>query len=172
MSIKHKGISATWLAILSGVSMMANAASSADVTLTGIITSTTCDVTVNNAKATLNVGVFKSGDFTANTQQGSVPLPVELTNCENESGALIIQGVTASANPGKQLFTAATEDTVGFMIKTSDNASQVAVDENVALDVTSAGANAYTFNVGMGSTTLTPAAGAYSAPITVAYIVN
>ena len=58
------------------------------------------------------------------------------------------------------------------MIKTSDNASQVAVDENVALDVTSADANAYTFNVGMGSTTLTPAAGAYSAPITVAYIVN
>lgn len=172
MSLKTNLTLATLLATLSGVSVVANAAPSADVTLKGIITSTTCDVTVNNAKATLNLGVFKSGDFTANTQQGSVPLPVELTNCGNESGALVIQGVTASSNPGKQLFTAATEDTVGFMIKTSDNASQVAADDNVALDVTSAGANTYAFNVGMGSTTLAPAAGAYSAPITVAYIVN
>lgn len=151
---------------------MANAAPSADVTLTGIITSTTCDVTVNNAQATLNVGIYKSGDFTANTQQGSVPLPVELTNCADESGALVIQGVTASGNPGKQLFTAATGDTVGFMIKTSVNALQLAADEDVALEVTSEGSNTYTFNVGMGSTTLKPAAGAYSAPITVAYIVN
>lgn len=171
MSIKNV-ISVTLFAAITGASMMANAAPSANVTLTGIITNTTCDVTVNNAQATLNVGVYKSGDFTANTQQGSVPLPVELTNCADESGALIIQGTTASTNPSKQLFTAATGDTVGFMIKTSDNASQVAADEDVARDVTSAGSNSYTFNVGMGSTTLTPAAGAYSAPITVAYIVN
>lgn len=172
MSLKTNVISATLLATLSGISMMANAAPSADVTLTGIITSTTCDVTVNNAQATLNVGIYKSGEFTANTQQGSVPLPVELTNCADESGALVIQGTTASANPGKQLFTAATGDTVGFMFKTSDNASQVAADESVAMDVTASGANTYAFNVGMGSTTATPAAGAYSAPITVAYIVN
>ncbi|WP_181375153.1 MULTISPECIES: fimbrial protein [Enterobacterales] len=172
MSLKTNVISVALFATLSGMSMMANAAPSADVTLTGIITNTTCDVTVNNAQATLNVGVYKSGEFTANTQQGSVPLPVELTNCSDETGALIIQGTTASANPSKQLFTAASDDTVGFMIKTSDNASQVAADESVAFDVTSAGANTYAFNVGMGSTTLTPAAGAYSAPITVAYIVN
>ncbi|MCS5992135.1 fimbrial protein [Klebsiella variicola subsp. variicola] len=172
MSLKVNLISATLFMSIAGMSMSANAAPSADVTLTGIITKTTCDVTVNNAQATLNVGVYKSGDFTANTQQGSVPLPVELTNCDDETGALIIQGTTASANPSKQLFTAATGDTVGFMIKTSDNSSQVAADEDVALEVTSEGPNSYIFNVGMGSTTASPVAGTYSAPVTVAYIVN
>ena len=72
--------------------MMANAAPSADVTLEGIITNSTCDVSVNNGPATLNVGVYKASSFTPNTQQGSVALPVELTNCADETGALIIQG--------------------------------------------------------------------------------
>lgn len=172
MSLKTNVISTALFAAIAGVSMTTIAAPSADVTLTGIITNTTCDVEVNGGQATLNVGVYKSGDFTANTQQGSVPLPVTLTNCADETGSLIVQGTTASANPGKQLFTATTGDTVGFMIKTSDNAAQVASDEDVALDVTAAGSNTYTFNVGMGSTTLAPVAGGYSAPITVAYIVN
>ncbi|WP_429913910.1 fimbrial protein [Klebsiella pneumoniae] len=117
MSIKKSVIAAAVFASLSGVSMMANAAPSADVTLEGIITNTTCDVSVNNGLATLNVGVYKASSFTPNTQQGSVALPVELTNCADETGALIIQGQSASSDPSKQLFTAATGDTVGFMIK-------------------------------------------------------
>ncbi|MDA5494137.1 fimbrial protein [Yersinia intermedia] len=173
MSLKAKILVPTALfALIAGMSMAANAAPSADVTLTGIITNTTCDVEVNNGQASLNVGVYKSGNFTVNTQQGSVPLPVTLTDCADETGSLLIQGITASANPSKQLFTATTGDTVGFMIKTSDSAAQVAADEDIALDVTTAGPNTYTFNVGMGSTTLAPAPGGYSTPITVAYVVN
>ncbi|ENI6758530.1 fimbrial protein [Klebsiella pneumoniae] len=168
MSIKKSVIAAAVFASLSGVSMMANAAPSADVTLEGIITNTTCDVSVNNGLATLNVGVYKASSFTPNTQQGSVALPVELTNCADETGALIIQGQSASSDPSKQLFTAATGDTVGFMIKDV----QVAESQNVALDVTSADTNSYSFNVGMGTTDATPAAGSYSVPVTVAYIVN
>lgn len=106
-----------------------------------------------------------------NTQQGSVALPVELTNCADETGALIIQGQSASSDPSKQLFTAATGDTVGFMIKDANDV-QVAESQNVALDVTSADTNSYSFNVGMGTTDATPAAGSYSVPVTVAYIVN
>ncbi|MFW8217253.1 fimbrial protein, partial [Klebsiella pneumoniae] len=86
-----------------------------------IITNTTCDVSVNNGLATLNVGVYKASSFTPNTQQGSVALPVELTNCADEAGALIIQGQSASSDPSKQLFTAATGDTVGFMIKDAND---------------------------------------------------
>ncbi|WP_145587592.1 fimbrial protein [Yersinia rochesterensis] len=173
MSFKTNLISVALFTAISGVSITANAAPAADVTLTGIITATTCDVEVNNGLAALNVGVFKSGDFTANSQKGSVPLQVKLTDCDDEEdGSLIIQGITASSNPSQQLFTAAIADTVGFMIKVSDDSAQVAANEEIPLSVTAAGPNLYTFNVGMGSTTLAPAAGAYSAPITVAYIVN
>ncbi|HGK3995346.1 TPA: fimbrial protein [Klebsiella pneumoniae] len=171
MSIKKSVIAAAVFASLSGVSMMANAAPSADVTLEGIITNSTCDVSVNNGLATLNVGVYKASSFTPNTQQGSVALPVELTNCADETGALIIQGQSASSDPSKQLFTAATGDTVGFIIKDANDV-QVAESQNVALDVTSADTNSYSFNVGMGTTDATPAAGSYSVPVTVAYIVN
>ncbi len=52
MSIKKSVIAAAVFASLSGVSMMANAAPSADVTLEGIITNSTCDVSVNNGLAT------------------------------------------------------------------------------------------------------------------------
>lgn len=178
MNMKLKSLPVMLLVALLGTTLLANAAPSADVTLNGIITNTTCDVTVNNNLSTLNVGVYKAGDFKANEQQGSVPLPVQLTNCGTasgesgkETGALIIQGTTATANPSKQLFTASPGDTVGFMIKDSSNV-QIAADENVVLEVTTAGPNTYSFNVGMGSTAASPAAGSYSAPITVAYIVN
>lgn len=171
MSIKKSIVSLAVFATLSGVSAVASAAPSADVTLEGVITNTTCDVSVNNGLATLNVGVYKAGDFTANTQQGSVALPVELTNCADETGALVIQGQSASSDPSKQLFTAATGNTVGFMIQDA-NGAQVAEGQDVALNVTSAGPNTYSFNVGMGTTDTLPAAGAYSAPVTVAYIVN
>ncbi len=59
MSIKKSVIAVAVFASLSGVSMMANAAPSADVTLEGIITNSTCDVSVNNGLATLNVGSTK-----------------------------------------------------------------------------------------------------------------
>lgn len=155
------------------VSLNASAASSAEVTLQGIITNTTCDVTVNGGKSTLNVGIHKSSAFTtANTQVGSVPLNVTLSNCTAaEAGNLIIQGVTSTANNDKNLFVNADTDTVGFMIKDAVK-TQIAANANTAVAATAGKPTDYIFQVGMGSTTTTPATGAYNAPIVVAYIVN
>ncbi|UHD27158.1 hypothetical protein [Klebsiella variicola] len=69
MSIRKSVIAAAVFASLSGVSMMANAAPSADVTLEGIITNTTCDVSVNGL-ATLNVRGLQSKFFYPNTPAG------------------------------------------------------------------------------------------------------
>ncbi|MFC0226305.1 fimbrial protein [Serratia aquatilis] len=173
MSFKKCLVSTLLLAGVTGISLNASAAPSAEVTLQGIITSTTCDVTVNGGKSTLNVGEFKSSDFTtANTQVGSVPLKVTLSNCAaDETGNLIIQGVTSTANNDKNLFVNADADTVGFMIKNAGN-GQVAANANNPVVGALDSPTDYLFSVGMGSTATSPAAGAYSAPIVVAYIVN
>lgn len=173
MSFKKNVISAALFATALGFSAVANAAPSANVTLQGIITLTTCDVTVNNGVATLDVGVFKSGQFAVNTQLGAVTLPVALTNCTaDETGNLIIQGVTATANPAGTLFTALATDTVGFMIKNSVSA-QIVEGTGPLVSVSAvAGGLTYNFSVGMGSTTLNPQPGSYTVPITVAYIVD
>lgn len=70
------------------------------------------------------------------------------------------------------MFVAQDTQTVGFMIqdssgKTVTNGKGTAV----ALDAEETSAQ-YTFKVGMATTNATPAAGSYSAPILVAYIVD
>ena len=175
MLLKTKMLfSALVLTGMAGFSMNASAAPSAEVTLQGIITNTTCDVAVNGGKSTLNVGVFKSSDFAAaNTQQGSVPLNVTLTNCSaDESGNLIVQGITSTGNNDKNLFVNADSDTVGFMIKDVDDNQIINGGTGAALAVTAGQDTNYAFKVGMGSTEPTPMAGSYSAPVVVAYIVN
>ena len=176
MNLKKIAIVTSLLSGIYGVSLNANAAAAADVTLQGIITNTTCDVTVNGGKSVLNVGVFKAADFTAaNKMIGEVDMPVTLTNCAAaaESGNLIVQGVTSVKNNEQNLFVSNDADTVGFMVAENDGTTLVKSGQGpvveVAADATSAD---YTFKVGMASTTATPAAGAYSAPIMVAYIVE
>ncbi len=173
MLFKKCLVSTLLFAGVTGISLTASAAPAAEVTLQGIITSTTCDVTVNGGKSTLNVGLYKSSDFTtANTQVGSVPLKVTLSNCTaDETGNLIIQGVTSTANNDKNLFVNADADTVGFMIKNANNA-QVAANTSHAVAAAQNTPTDYSFTVGMGSTTNSPSAGSYKAPIVVAYIVN
>ncbi|WP_127959444.1 fimbrial protein [Serratia microhaemolytica] len=170
MSLKINALSVALLTTLAATSLSATAAPSDDVILTGIITNTTCDVTANNGQPSLNVGVYKSGDFAAGTQLGAVPLDVLLENCDaDENGTLIIQGVASSDST--KLFVSDEADSVGFMIQDSAKA-QIEVDNGVALAVTKAAGGNYQFIVGMGSTTVAPAAGSYEAPITIAYIVN
>ncbi|MBP6120835.1 MULTISPECIES: fimbrial protein [Providencia] len=176
MTFKKIALTTTLLVSLSAMSLNASAAASQDVTLQGIITNTTCDVTVNGGKSVLNVGVFKSAAFTAvNQKVGSVDMPVTLTNCPTdvESGDLIIQGLTSVKNNDKNIFVSNDTDTVGFMIALSDDTTLVKNGEGpvvaVAKDKTEA---SYNFKVGMASTTVTPVAGSYSAPILVAYVVE
>lgn len=174
MFFKKAALNLALLSSVSFVSVNAIADASSEVTLQGIITNTTCDVTINGGKSVLNVGVFKSSDFTANTKTGSVDMPVTLTNCTpEETGELIVQGLTTVANNDQNIFVSNDADTVGFMIAQNDDTTILKNGQGAQVAIPESESSAsYTFKVGMASTSLTPKAGAYSAPILVAYVVN
>lgn len=156
-------------ALFAGVTMTANAADTADITLNGEIVLSTCDIELNNGAATLEVGTYKSQDFVANQQLGSVSLPVSLTNCtDGESGFLKVTGSTASAN--NEIFTANDGDSVGFMM--TYNSAPVVADQNTAAITVTGTDHQEEFLVGMASETVDPAPGQYSAPVTVSYVVQ
>lgn len=141
-----------------------------DITLTGAISSVSCEVVLNGGSSTLNVGTFPADAFTANTQVGTVPLSISLNGCSTasteETGALYVQGLTA--NGSQSLFVNNAANSVGFML--TDAASQLVVNNQpIPLDVT-AGSNTYQFTAGMGSLNTSPANGVYSAPIVIAYV--
>ncbi|MTC48278.1 fimbrial protein [Providencia alcalifaciens] len=160
------------IALFACASLNANAAATADVTLEGVITATTCDVSVNGDQATLDVGIYRSVDFTANAQLGNVVMPVVLSNCSaDETGELLINGITSTGNASQNIFVSNEAETVGFMIA-DESSVTVANGMGPVVNVTAVDGGTYDFTVGMASTTLLPAAGPYSAPITVAYIVN
>lgn len=179
MALKKLALT-TFFAGISCVSLNALAAPSAEVTLQGILTNTTCNVTINGGKSVLNVGVFKTtvgagdSDFSAvDAISKTVPMPVTLTGCtKGEEGDLIIQGITSIGNNEQNVFVATDSQTVGFIIQDEDSNSitngegvKVTVDEGKK-------AGQYVFNVGMATTTDSPKAGSYSAPILVSYIVK
>jgi type 1 fimbria pilin len=170
----------TLFAGASCVSLNAMAAPSAEVTLQGILTNTTCDVTINGGKSVLNVGVLKTAvgagsDFVAVNAMSSttVDMPVTLVDCaDGEEGNLIIQGITSVGNNQQDIFVATDSQTVGFMIEDEDN-NRITNGKGAKVEI-GAGKTAaqYTFKVGMATTTDTPDAGSYSAPILVSYIAD
>ena len=156
-------------ALFAGVAMSANAADTADITLNGEIVLSTCDIELNSGAATLDVGIYKSQDFVANQQLGSVSLPVALTNCtDGETGFLKVTGNTASVNT--KIFTPNQDDTVGFMM--TYNSAPVVADQNTAAITVTGTTHDEEFLVGMASETVDPAPGVYSAPVTVSYVVQ
>lgn len=171
MSFKKIALIAAFTTV-SSLSFTASAAPSAEVTLQGIITSSTCDVTVNGGKSVLNVGAFKSADFQANQQLGSTPLPVSLTNCaDNETGDLIVEGLTSVGDVNNKIFVNDTDDTVGFMI--ADEAGDIITKgQAIPAEAKLGEATDFKFTVGMASTSAAPTPGVYSAPILVAYVVE
>ena len=172
MSFKKIALAAAVFTTVSGMSLNASADPAAEVTLQGIITSSTCDVIINGGKSTLNVGVFKSDAFTANEMLGSTPLPVSLINCaEAETGNLIIQGLTSIKNNDKNIFVSDDVNTVGFMIA-DEEGDTITNGQEIAAEVEPGIAKDFSFTVGMASTTAAPTPGVYSAPILVAYIVE
>lgn len=181
MSFKTTALSAALFMSLSASSLNAMAAPSAEVTLQGILTNTTCDVTINGGKSVLNVGVLKTSvgeadsDFAAVNAMSSttVEMPVTLVGCtKGENGNLIIQGITSVGNNERNLFVSDDSKTVGFMIENEANKT-VTNGEKIAFDIGAENTDAqYTFKVGMATTTDAPEAGSYSAPILVAYIVD
>ncbi|HHR5913755.1 TPA: fimbrial protein [Providencia alcalifaciens] len=171
----------TFFAGVSCVSLNALAAPSAEVTLQGILTNTTCDVTINGGKSVLNVGVLKTsvGEADSNfsavnaMSDKTVPMPVTLVGCaDGEEGNLIIQGITSVGNNQQDLFVATDSQTVGFMIEDKDG-NRITNGNGAKVDIGAGNTAAqYEFTVGMATATDAPAAGSYSAPILVSYIVN
>ncbi|MEI9747933.1 type 1 fimbrial protein [Moellerella wisconsensis] len=171
----------TLLAGVSSVSLNVMAAPSAEVTLQGILTSSSCDVTINGGKPVLNVGVLNTsvGESDSNFPDVNVmsdksnEMPVTLIGCQKgENGSLLIQGITSVGNNERNIFVSDDSQTVGFMIKdaagtTVTNGGKIGF--KIGADNTEA---QYSFKVGMATTTSNPNAGSYSAPILVAYIVN
>lgn len=173
MTFKKIVLTTTLFASTAGMSLSASASPSAEVTLQGVITSTTCDVTINGGKSILNVGVFKSADFVANKMLGAVKMPVTLTNCKaDETGDLIIQGLTSVANNDQNIFVSNDAEKVGFMIAQDDGKTIVKNGQRIGLDAKEDGVTEYVFTVGMASAAANPEPNAYSAPILISYIVN
>jgi type 1 fimbria pilin len=160
------------VALVMGFAGNVQAATQADVTLQGNIVATTCEVTANNGAATLNVGSFARTDFTAAKQQvGEEPLVVTLKNCSaDEAGALQVSGVVGINN---DLFLSDVSQTAGFMLKQSDNATQVTNDTSIPVVADEDGALNYTFTAGMAvMDTANVLPGAYSAPVKISYVSN
>ena len=181
MSFKTTVLSTALFMGLSAVNLNALAAPSAEVTLQGILTNTTCDVTINGGKSVLNVGVLKTsvGEADSNfsavnaMSDKTVPMPVTLVGCaDGEEGNLIIQGITSVGNNQQDLFVATDSQTVGFMIDDKDG-NRITNGKGTKVEVGAGNTAAqYEFTVGMATATDAPAAGSYSAPILVSYIVN
>lgn len=162
-----------------GVSFSANAANTSTVTLSGIISAATCDIDVNGVSggARVYTGVHTVADFNgnANTITGTpVPMKVTVKNCNpagaattGSTGMLYVSGTTAS-NGNNNIFVGNDSNT-GFMIL-DKMSSPVVNDAFVSMDLPADATTAsYDFTVAMASTTETPGAGLYTAPVVIAY---
>lgn len=101
MAFKTKLITAM---LFTGVSLGAVAGSNSDnITLNGVITAVTCNVTANGGNSVFYVGKFAQDTFSPNVQNGDTPLVVQLDACDKASdkGALYVQGTTATSNTAK-----------------------------------------------------------------------
>lgn len=161
------------VALMMGLAGQVQAATQADVQLQGNIVDTTCEVTVNNGAATLNVGSFSKSAFTAaKTQVGQEPLLVSLKNCsEDEAGALQVTGVVGTGND--TVFMSDVSQTAGFMLTQSDNTTQVKNNTSIPVIADASGTLSYRFNAGMAvldQANVVP--GAYHAPVKISYVSN
>jgi Protein of unknown function (DUF2574)./Fimbrial protein. len=166
---------------LAVTSFSASAATSntANVTLSGIISAATCGMEVNGVSGGTRVdtGMHVVDDFTgnANTYVGTpVPMTVTVKNCTpagaattGSTGWLYVSGNTA-ANGNNNIFVGSNTST-GFMVLDEAD-SPVANETPVSLNLPEAATTAsYSFTAAMASTTETPTAGLYTAPIVIAY---
>ncbi|CQH17289.1 fimbrial protein [Yersinia frederiksenii] len=160
------------VALIMGLTGHVQAATQTDVQLQGTIVDTTCEVAANNGAATLNVGSFSKTAFDAAKKQiGQEPLVISLANCsEDEAGALQVTGVVGTEN---NMFLSDTSKSAGFMLKQSDDTTQVTNNTSIPVVANENGALTYTFTAGMAvMDTANIEPGAYTAPIKISYVNN
>lgn len=161
------------VAFLMALAGNAQAATQADVMLKGTIVNTTCQVVANNGAASLDVGSFSKGDFSAPlVQVGSEPLKVSLSDCDaDEVGALQVSGIVGSAN--NSVFVSDVAQPAGFMLMQDDGLTAVTNGSNISLTADEDGNAEYIFTAGMttfDASSVTP--GVYNAPIKISYVTN
>lgn len=163
------------------------AANSGKVTLMGTISSVTCAVDINGTAGgtTVDTGMHAAADFTTPNSLSTnplVPMVVDLKNCKlptpvgdyniDTDGELIITGNVA-ANGNNNIFVGSNTDTGFMVLKEGGTTSADAVQNNEGVSAPLGTGNTalkYTYNVGMASTVAAPAAGVYTAPITISYV--
>lgn len=174
------------LVYTSAYAASAPAPNSGKVTLMGTITSTTCTVDINGTAGgtSVDTGIYAIGDFTtpgAMATGGTVPMVVDLKNCvlpdpkgtSETDGQLIITGNVA-ANGNNNIFVGSDAKTGFIIFQESGNLDEAnSVKNNVGIaKALGAGKTAltYTYRVAMASADAAPAAGVYTAPITISYV--
>lgn len=167
-----KIITLTPIALILTLAGQVQAASQGDVMLRGTIIDSTCEISINNGAAELNVGSFGKKSFsTANKQVGQEPLKVSLTQCgANEKGALLVTGIVGSDS---SVFISNTASTAGFMLTTDDGVTQVKNNQSVPVTADASGNLDFTFKTGMTVMDIAKVVpGEYNAPIKISYITN
>lgn len=179
MKLKSNILATALLAALSGMTLSAQAANPyVDLTLEGIVTKSTCEMTANNGSDTVNVGALKTSDFTEigkATGTGKT-FDVTLAKCADaETGELLISGTTNTTYP--TVFTGTNTEEVGFIIQDAKNnamGNKTSTDDTKAITVEKDGSLKYTFTAFMASVVPVADLGASmpTAPVTVVYYVK
>ncbi|WP_162817259.1 hypothetical protein [Morganella morganii] len=157
------------------------------VTLMGTISSVTCTVDINGTAGgtTVDTGVHTVGAFTTVNGLATsplVPMVVDLKNCTTPNpvgdydiatdGDLIITGNVA-ANGNNNIFVGSDTKTGFMVLKEGGSSSSDAVQNLEKVNKPLGTGNdslIYTYKVGMASMVATPAAGVYTAPISISYV--
>lgn len=161
----------------------AKAASNAQMTITGNVVASTCDVSVSNSN--LDLGNFAKSSFTtiATPVADSIkPFTVGLSNCDAPTAAgdqakVVISGQTLGGNPN--MFNS-TGTNAGVMISlVSTPNAFVKAGDNLLVATASDPASVADFNgkaislqAGLASTSLTPDIGAVNAPVIFSFAYN
>lgn len=160
------------VALILGLASNVQAATQGDVTLRSTIVDTTCEITVNNGAAELNVGSFGKTAFnTAKKQVGQEPLQVSLTQCDaEEQGNLQVTGIVGADS---EIFMSNTGESAGFMLTAEDGTTQIKNNEAVPVTADADGNLTYTFQAGMTVMDIADIVpGEYNAPIKISYVTN
>ncbi|EMH0062378.1 hypothetical protein NRH57_001728 [Providencia rettgeri] len=139
--MKSKFLATALLAAIAGVSMGAQAANNADVTLLATISDSTCNIEVNNNNATLDVGTYSVADVKAVPVMTPVPngaiLPVKVDcagSAADQTGSLVITGQTSTHDANQTLFVGRDANAyTGFLIKEKTGFTAPAIVKNAAL---------------------------------------
>lgn len=179
--MKTKIISIALFTALSAMSVNALAAVGNDtVTLSGTVTNTTCDVTVNGGNPTFGVGTIKANAFTnaftGYPTSNSTNLQVVIDNCSGGSSAytgdLVVSGTTPTADGTKTIFASSSTDKVGFTLTETATSTLIKNKDQISTSVpVAAGSSAtHNFKIAMAATALPVTTGTYTAQVNFAFI--